>query len=46
MLAADYVIKLVAEPGISFVDAAVFATLLRPPGDFVAKCPGNVTRHG
>jgi hypothetical protein len=28
------------------VDPAVFAALLRPPGDFVAKRFVNVTRHG
>ena len=45
MLAADDVIKLVAESGIIFVDPAVFATLLRPPGDFVAKRLVDVIRH-
>jgi hypothetical protein len=46
VLAADDVIDLVAEPGIGFVDPAVFATLLRPPCDFVAKRLVNVTSHG
>ena len=46
VLAADDVINLMAEPGISFVNPAVFATLLRPPGDFVAKRLVDVTAHG
>jgi hypothetical protein len=46
VLAADYVIDLVAESGIGFVNSAVFAALLRPPRDIVAQRLVNVTRHG
>jgi hypothetical protein len=46
VLATDYVVNLVTEPGIIFMNETVFATAARAPGDLVAKRLGYVTRHG
>ncbi len=45
MLAADNVIDMRPERNIVFVDQAVFATMVRAAGDFVAKRLGNVIAH-
>ena len=45
MLAADDVIDVWPECDIVFVDQAVFATMVRAAGDFVAERLGNVIAH-
>ena len=45
MLAADDVIDMRPECDIVFVDQAIFATMVRAPGDFAAKRLANVTAH-
>ncbi len=45
MLAADNMIDMRPECNIVFVDQAVFATVVRAAGDFVAKRLGNIIAH-
>ena len=45
VFAADDVIDVGPECDIVFVDQAVFATMVRAAGDFVAKRLGNIIAH-